>query len=152
MVNDIRNAYLESRVLAADPVQLVRMLYDGALKSIAEARRQLNCGNIRARSQAITKTAEILSELVSSLDAERGGEIAVRLRQLYDYMLQRLVDANRDQMEAPLIEVASLLATLNEAWAEIAPGSAPAPAPAPVSYAVAAAEVSADYVPRSWSA
>ncbi len=147
MVHDIRDAYLESKIAAADPVQLVRMLYDGALKSIGEARRQLNAGNIRGRSQAITKATEILSELVSSLDTERGGEIAVRLRQLYDYMLQRMVDANRDQMEAPLIEVANLLNILNVAWEQITPVRRAAPA----TYAAVAGETG-DYVPQSWSA
>ena len=148
MVNDIRDAYLESRVLAADPIQLVAMLYDGAIKSVAEARRQLNAGNIAARSNAITKTAEIIAELVSSLDQTKGGELAVRLCLLYDYMLQRLADANRDQMEAPLIEVGSLLATLHSAWLEIAPAQVPAQA----RYAAVAADTQADYVPQNWSA
>lgn len=148
MVNDIRDAYLESKVMAADPVELIRMLYEEALKSIGEARRQLNAGDIRGRSRAITKATEILAELAASLDAARGGEIAVRLNQLYGYMLQRLADANREQAEMPLIEVASLLATLAEAWAGIAARERPAP---PSNFAAVGAD-GGEYAPQSWSA
>lgn len=148
MVNDIRDAYLESKVMAADPVELIRMLYEGALKSIGEARRLLNAGDIRGRSRAITKTTEFLAELVSSLDTAKGGEIALRLNQLYGYMLQRLADANREQAEMPLIEVANLLATLDEAWAEVARGRQPAPS---MDYAAVGAD-GGEYLPQSWSA
>jgi len=148
MVSDVRDAYLESKLTAADPIELVRMLYEGAIQSIGEARRQLNAGDIRARSGAITKAAGILAELVSSLDHERGGEIAKRLNCLYDYMLQRLADANREQVEAPLIEVAGLLASLDQAWAGIVPARPVAPV---ASYAAAGAG-GGEYVPQSWSA
>jgi flagellar protein FliS len=139
---DIRDRYLETKVLSADPMQLVGMLYEAALKSIAEARRHLNSGNIQARSRSITHTMDILSELLVSLDLERGGELARRLQQIYTYVLERLAEANRDQVEAPLVESARLLGTLAEAWTAVAPAT---------SRRAAAAESEADYVPQSWN-
>jgi len=60
-------------------------------------------------------------ELNASLDRDRGGEIAGRLSQLYDYMLGRLLEANMQQSDPPLAEVLALLATLAEAWQGVCP-------------------------------
>ncbi|MEI9972858.1 MAG: flagellar protein FliS [Ignavibacteriota bacterium] len=56
------------------------------------------------------------------LDYERGGELSVRLSQLYGYMHRRLVEANFQQADAPLAEVASLLNTLMEGWSGVKAG------------------------------
>jgi flagellar protein FliS len=117
MSHSAHDAYLEGRVLSAEPIELVRMLYQGCSDAVREARRKLADGDIAGRSRAITNAYEILAELITSLDRERGGEIAERLGLLYDYMQRRLIEANCRQEDAPLAEVVGLLATLGEAWA-----------------------------------
>src|SRR4051812_36673111 len=94
MWSNAHDAYLESRVESADPVQLVRMLYQGAIGSVREARSHLSKGDIAERSRAISKAHAIVTELLVSLDHERGGEISMRLARLYDYMQRRLLEAN----------------------------------------------------------
>lgn len=116
MWQSAHDTYLESRVLSAGPLELVRILYQTAYGAVADARRYLGAGDVLARSRAISKASEALLELTSSLDFARGGEIAQRLAQLYDYMLRRLTEANFKQIDAPLAEVLSLLTTLSEAW------------------------------------
>jgi flagellar biosynthetic protein FliS len=76
---------------------------------------------------ANNKACEIVIELASSLDRTAGGEIALRLAQLYEYMLGRLMEANLQQTDAPLAEVLGLLATLAEAWDGVRPAPAPPP-------------------------
>jgi flagellar protein FliS len=124
------DAYLEGRVLSADPLELVRLLYQGCSDAVREARRRLAEGDIAGRTRAITRAHEILSELVRSLDRERGGEIGERLALLYDYMQRRLIEANCRQEDAPLAEVVSLLATLGEAWEGVQQQTRPAAAAA----------------------
>jgi flagellar secretion chaperone FliS len=112
-------------VLGASPMELVRMLYRGAIQSVGVARRALANGQIRERSAAITKAAAILQELTVSLDREAGGEVADNLAELYTYMHKRLGDANIEQADAPLAEVERLMTTLLEAWSQIEePGQA----------------------------
>ena len=130
MWNNVHDAYLESQVLSQDPVALVRLLYQGAISAVQDARRHLSEGEIQARSSAVNRSMEILIELTSSLDRERGGELALRLAQLYDYMRSRLLDANVQQSDEPLAEVLSLLATLAEAWQAVESQSRPAVEPA----------------------
>ena len=85
------SAYFESRILSADPIELIQILYEGALGAVDEARSNLARRNIAGRSAAIGKAVAILSELSSSLDHETGGEISRTLAELYDYMQRRLL-------------------------------------------------------------
>src|ERR1017187_4829744 len=112
MWNHAHDAYLESRVLSADPVELIRLLYQTGISAVQDARGYLAEGKIMERSKAITKASQVLIQLIAALDHERGGEISRRLAALYDYMLRRLTEANFRQSDEPLAEVLSLLATL----------------------------------------
>jgi flagellar protein FliS len=116
MWQNAHDAYLESRILSADPVELVRLLYQAAAGSVRDARNHLAAGEIAERARSITKACEILGELASSLDQQRGGEISGRLAGLYDYMTRKLIEANFRQSDEPLAEVLRLLTTLAEAW------------------------------------
>ena len=114
-----QDAYLEGRILSADPIELVRLLYQGCSDAVREARRCLAEGEVAPRSRWVSKASDILTELIGSLDRQRGGEIAERLAQLYDYMQRRLLDAHLQQADEPLVEVLGLLMTLGEAWAGV---------------------------------
>jgi len=116
MWNNGHDAYLESRVLSADPLELVNLLYQTGIQAVRDARERLAAGDIAGRSHAINKACEILIELNTSLDRQRGGEIALRLAQLYDYMLTQLMTANMQQSDPPLADVLGLLSTLAEGW------------------------------------
>ncbi len=115
-------------VLSASPVQLVRMLYSGAIAALQAARENLQNGDIRGRSRQLTKACSIIEELTLSLDKARGGKIAQDLTELYVYMHQRLIQANIDQEPAPLVEVQKLLETLLDAW-RLVPDETPVTSP-----------------------
>ncbi|HEX3745229.1 MAG TPA: flagellar export chaperone FliS [Bryobacteraceae bacterium] len=119
MWRNAHDTYLEERVLSADPVELVQMLYQAALTAVADARRHLAERKIADRARAVSKACEILIELNTSLDFELGGDFSVRLSQLYGYMHRLLVEANIRQQDEPLAEVSGLLSTLTEGWAGV---------------------------------
>jgi flagellar protein FliS len=116
MWQNARDAYLEDRILSADPVELVHLLYQACTTAVGDARRHLAAGEIMARARSISKACEILLELTGSLDHRRGGDISRQLAQLYGYMHRRLLEANFQQSDKPLGEVGGLLATLAEGW------------------------------------
>jgi flagellar protein FliS len=116
MWQNARDTYLEERILSAGPVELVHLLYQACGDAVGDARRHLAAREIMPRARAISKACDILLELTSSLDHEHGGEMSRRLAQLYGYMHRRLVEANFQQSDGPLAEVAGLLATLAEGW------------------------------------
>jgi flagellar protein FliS len=119
MWNNEHNTYMESRILGADPLELVNLLYQGCRQSVRDAREHLAAGRIAERSRAITQACEILVELAQSLNHSETGEISRRLAALYDYMQHRLLEANIRQTDEPLAEVLGLLTTLGEAWDDI---------------------------------
>src|SRR5258707_15840844 len=96
--------YLEAEVMAANPLQLVRLLYRGGLDSITAARRHLRLGEIRARSGAISKAMAIVTELARSLAPQVSGELNHNLAELYGYVQSLLIEANVRQSDAPLAE------------------------------------------------
>lgn len=112
--------YFEQKILAGDPLELTKLVYQRAIGCVREAREHLAAGRIAARSTAITRAYAALAELLSSLRPESAPELAARLQAIYLYMQQRLVEANLHQADKPLKEVLSLLTTLAEAWFELA--------------------------------
>src|SRR5579883_930425 len=102
MWQNAHEAYLESRIGSAGPIELIRLLYQGATASVREARRHLAAGDIGARARAINKAHAIIGELQASLDQERGGELSRRLAQLYAYIQRRLWEGNFRQADEPL--------------------------------------------------
>lgn len=111
-----KQAYLETRILSADATELISILYEGALESVAAAREHLRRGEIRERSNAVTKAVSIVTELSSSLDHTRGGEVSRNLADLYHYISGRLFAGNLTQQDGPLAEAQALLHQLAEAW------------------------------------
>jgi flagellar protein FliS len=128
MFNGIAN-YFENEVLSADPVELVRMLYRGAIEAVETARRHLRERDVAARSAQLTKAGRILVELMHSVNKDADPALGRRLLALYEYMQRRLVRGNFDQSDGPLAEVVQLLKTLLEAWDRC--GAAP-PGPAAI--------------------
>jgi flagellar protein FliS len=126
-MNGLQNAYLESRIAGAAPLELTSLLYQAALAGVRDALHCLQAGDIAGRSRHISRTIEIVSELQGALDFSQGGELAGRLAALYEYVLDRLLQANLRQAAEPLGEAAGILSTLAEAWEELARKSEPEP-------------------------
>jgi flagellar protein FliS len=111
--------------MGASPHRLIAMLFQGARKAIAQARLNLQLGEVGRRGEAIGKAIQIIEQgLQLSLNRTAGGEIADRLHALYGYMSRRLLEANVKSNEAMLIEVDGLLAQLEAAWTGIGPEAA----------------------------
>jgi flagellar protein FliS len=101
------------------PLELVVMLYDGALRFVDEARAAHARKDLRARGRAISKTLAIVGELQNTLDMEKGGAVAEQLDDLYTYINSRLIDVTVKQDIAACDEVHKLLSTLRDAWSQI---------------------------------
>lgn len=104
----------------ADPHTLVTMLLDGAMERIAQARGAMERGVTARKGERIGKAVEIIDSLRASLDMEKGGEVALNLARLYDYMLRRLLHANLKNDMSALEEVQRLLRDIKAGWVDIA--------------------------------
>lgn len=105
-----------SKAAYADPWELTRMLFDGALERIAQARGAIEHRDIVRKGERIGKAIAIIDGLRGSLDFEAGGELAQNLDGLYDYVQRRLVTANaRSDLEA-LDEAGALIREIRSGW------------------------------------
>lgn len=114
-----RNNYLESEILEADPLKLVRMLYRGGIEAIRRAQTALESGDIEERTRNVTRAMTIVAELMLSVNREQGGEVAANLVELYDYVLRKLGEGHVERSAARFEEAVKPLQTLLEAWDEI---------------------------------
>src|ERR1700722_248365 len=101
--------YRTNSVLTATPGQLVLMLFDGALASLAVAKEGFNRPATDFRryaviNRAIWKAQRIISELRGTLNFEAGGDFAPLMPRLYDYYSRRLQEANLQKRVEPIIE------------------------------------------------
>ncbi|MBY0505107.1 MAG: flagellar export chaperone FliS [Bryobacteraceae bacterium] len=114
--------YLESRVFSASPVELVRMIYRGALDANARARQHFANGDIAARTRCLNQSAALVAELVTSLECPpgpAGQQLEQNLRRLYDYVLHQIGQAAIDQNAAPLDLADQVLRELLSGWQAI---------------------------------
>jgi flagellar secretion chaperone FliS len=114
--SDPRKEYISNRVAAATPVELTRMLYEGALQAAQEAVTAHRAGDILARGNAVTRAVEILGELRFSLRRDVAPQYCDTLSGLYGYLQQRLIQAHAEKSEGMLQEAVRLIQTLLEGW------------------------------------
>ncbi len=121
-INAYGSSSLEHQVEAANPHQLVVMLFDGAIKSINIAKFHMQNGNIAEKGMALTKAIAIVEEgLRLSLDKSVGGDLAENLDALYEYSAYQLLQANIKNDEQILDQVLVLMNDLRSSWLSIDP-------------------------------
>jgi flagellar protein FliS len=117
------DAYQSQAVGTAGPLQLVLVLYDRALAAIARsewALRHKESDSIELAHKELTRAQDIVTELMLSLDHDKGGEISSSLNAIYEFCLDRLTHANVNKDATALPFVTKSLTDLREAWAHIA--------------------------------
>jgi len=112
-------AYEEHAVTTQSQGRLIVMLYDGAIRFLRQAQQHIACGDISGRNRCISKARDIIDELNSSLEMERGGQIAQNLRSLYNFIWRYLGDANLKNDAAMIDKVIGMLDDLAGAWRRI---------------------------------
>lgn len=114
------DAYRRTEVQSSSPLELVVLLYDGAIRFVLEARQAIAMKDVRARTGAVTRALAIIAELQNTLNLQEGGEIARELDRLYAYMSGRLLDVTAKADDEAAKEVHKLLQTLRDGWSQIA--------------------------------
>ena len=119
-------AYIQTQIQSRSPLELVVMLYDGALRFLQQTVDAMERGDLVAKRDSLSKAMAIVTELHGMLDLEQGGEVAASLDSLYTYMMERLTTANQQRDAAPVAEVMRLMTGLRDAWSQIAQAPPPA--------------------------
>src|SRR5215475_2347042 len=86
--------YRKSQIHTADPVVLVRLLLEEAIRSVRLAGEESGAGHFMERGAATTRSVELLTELMLNLNREESPDLAAKLTALYEYCQHRLLAAH----------------------------------------------------------
>jgi flagellar protein FliS len=102
------------------PEQLIVMCYDGMLRFLKSAMNAMDQKNVPEKVRYINKTLAIVEELQSTLNFEKGGEIAVNLDRLYSFFSSELMQASLDNDLVKMRRIHQMCQDLRESWAKVA--------------------------------
>jgi flagellar protein FliS len=113
-------SYRKTRVETADQIKLIIMCYEEAIQAVKQAKTSYEQGDFESKAKHLGKAQDIIHELLSSLNREKGGIIAFNLASLYNYTLNRLVQGDLGRDMSAFDEVTQLFAELLTGWQKIA--------------------------------
>lgn len=75
--------------------------------------------DLERQNECCIRAQDIITELMSCLDLQQGGEIATNLLSLYSFAFDRIVQANLEDDVNYLDQAMRVLTDLRESWAEL---------------------------------
>jgi len=116
---DPLKSYQRANVETTNPLNLVIMCYDAAIKDVRAA-RELHAGrSMGGAYEKLRHAQDIVTELLVALDYEEGGDIANNLSRLYNFILRQLIGINSQQSLTVYDPVVEILEELKDAWEQI---------------------------------
>jgi flagellar protein FliS len=112
-------AYQTTQITTAKPEKILLMLYEGAIKFNKIAMQRLSEKNIPEKGKYISKALAIVTELMNTLDHEKGGQLASDLENLYIFITDKLIEANMNNDLSCLQAVEKILLTLYAGWKDV---------------------------------
>jgi flagellar protein FliS len=112
--------YRQSQIETTPKLKLIVMLYDGAIRFAQQSVAPMKDGKHEQKGTCINRCIAIISHLTGTLDYIHGGDIAVNLCRIYEYLTRRLVEANCQNDPEIIDEVVLHLKELRSAWATVA--------------------------------
>ena len=125
MRNEYADRYLNDKVTTASPAELIGMLYDAGVVAMQAGQAAVEGGNVADAHRHLVRAQDIVHELRCSLRPD-AGEIARNLDSLYEFLGQRLVQANLRKDPRIVAECTGVFTPLRDAWAAALLGRAPA--------------------------
>jgi flagellar protein FliS len=113
------NTYQEIAVQTSSPTKLVVMLYEGAIRFLGQSVAAIQSRDIDRKRQSIDRAMAVIQHLQSTLDRDKGGDVAAELDRLYIYITSKILEGSTKLQTAPLEEAIKLLNVLLSGWEEI---------------------------------
>ena len=114
------NPYQEVAIQTSSPAKLVVMLYEGAIRFLNQSITAIQSRDLNLKRQSIDRAVAVIQHLQSTLDTDKGKEVAADLDRLYTYITSRILDGSGKLEVAPLEEAIKLLTVLLSGWEEVA--------------------------------
>ncbi len=107
---------IASRIEGATPHRLVQIMYEELLKALDAMAYATARGDYVQRGQHQSKVLAVLTGLETSLDFDKGGQIAVDLVAIYREARRLVVAGGRDSDARPVAEARAMIEEIASAW------------------------------------
>lgn len=112
-------SYQQAQFQTVDRGQLLLMMFDGGDRFLSQAEQKLSGGDVPGFLNALGRAQAVIAELLSTLDHQKGGEIAGNLERLYRFMLDHLLEANVNKSSRHVGQVRRILGIIGGAYREV---------------------------------
>lgn len=116
-INNPYQAYAQNSVNQSTPAELTLMLYNGCLKFLNFAKKGIETDDIELKNTNIQKAQNILRELMVTLDMSI--PVSETMLPLYEYMINRLIEANIQNDSAIIEEVVGYVTEFRDTWKQV---------------------------------
>lgn len=115
--NKAYQSYQNNAVNTASGGELTLMLYNGCIKFIKQAMKDMDNKDFAAKNTNIQKAQKIIQELMITLDPKI--EISKQILPLYDYIQNLLIEANMKSDKVKLQEAIGLVEEFRDVWKQV---------------------------------
>jgi len=119
METHLADTYKKSQVETASPIDLIIMMYDRAIVLLDKAKNEISEKKYEEKNTSLTKATDIVFELLTTLDNDKGGEIATSLSRLYNFVIRAITNANTSLNTKELDNAKRILSELRGSWVSI---------------------------------
>ena len=123
--------YQKTQVTTAGKDKVLLMLYEGCIRFMKLAKVRMQEKNIAEKGRYVSRSIDIISELMNTLDHKVGGQLSRDLENLYMFMIDKLIDANIHNKPEDIDLVVDLMSNLYVAWADVINNPRPDGVPSP---------------------
>lgn len=102
---------------SGDPIEQIVMLYDGAIKFLRLAAKNIEIQDIEGKLENTNRALDIINYLQGILDFERGGDVAISLDALYTMVIWTVLKASASLSASDMNRAADLLVPVRDSWA-----------------------------------
>ncbi len=123
-INGKKKQFLKNMVESASPVQLIVLLYDGAIQWLQMAKKEIDKNtskkppNWTEFSHNIDMALKILTHLQESLNHERSEELSEKLFSLYEFLKNLIIKVNAYKKEDDINDAIDIIRNLKKSWQE----------------------------------
>ena len=107
---------IKDDLAVADPHRIIQLLMQGSLENMAKAKGAMERKDFAEKSRTVSKAMSIISALQNSLDMAAGGEVSENLWSLYDFMVNHLMHASRENSSAKVDDVIEIMIKIKSGW------------------------------------
>lgn len=116
MNNSSVSEYQKINTIGKSQIDLIIQVYDNGILNFNLAKDNFSKNKIENGHKNLDKARNILTHLYTTLDMEKGGDIATQLSKLYAFIINQIniVDATKDISQ--IDDIITIMENLREGW------------------------------------